>query len=340
MNRIKIFFKKTPIWSLLKYLKAGYNIVIIFMYDFIKYIKISSSLKALSSKQSVERLIIINSHIVEKGLSHKNFRTRSGVEQIRDLSDAVKTYQKTENIDNFIMRLGVDALASYRHANNKYGANVDDIVGKHIPYIDTNKESLAGVRMLCFNKKEERQKMDFDTFSKDRHSIRLYEHKSLCIEKSIIKEIVSLAQTAPSACNRQSVRVNIVTDKEQIMIISDLQGGAQGFGINSAALAVITTKISDYQHEERGLPMFDAGLFALNFSYSAHFHGCDTCILNGSIRLKNENKILSIIDSPFDERLACVIAIVRTDEDCVPVTFSSRKNVDDIIRFIARDIKY
>lgn len=65
-------------------------------------------------------------------------------------------------------------------------------------------------------------------FAKSRHSLRYYGSGSIQIET--IEKSISLAQTAPSACNRQPVHVFACTNTEKIEMIMSFHGGIKGFG--------------------------------------------------------------------------------------------------------------
>ena len=60
--------------------------------------------------------------------------------------------------------------------------------------------------------------------------------------------------TAPSACNRQYVRVHSVGDIEMKKAILSLQNGNRGFGENADKLLVVTA-----DHQTGGLSILDGG---------------------------------------------------------------------------------
>ena len=52
---------------------------------------------------------------------------------------------------------------------------------------------------------------DFRAFAQSRHSVRWFSDAT--VDLGVIKQAISIAQTAPSACNRQATRVKIIKDK-------------------------------------------------------------------------------------------------------------------------------
>ncbi len=86
--------------------------------------------------------------------------------------------------------------------------------------------------------------MNFEEFAKNRHSVRDFAVDT--VDESIIRKAVELAQTAPSACNRQSTRVHYIQNRDICKNVLDLQGGAKGHTVSS--VIVLTSELSLYNH--------------------------------------------------------------------------------------------
>ena len=180
-----------------------------------------------------------------------------------------------------------------------------------------------------------KNKDDFDIFSKSRHSMRLYDSSGLQIERDVLEKCIRSSMNAPSACNRQAVRILVVDNKKIIKKISEIQKGATGFGENSSALILVLSDIRYYVTAERRLPMFDCGLFSMNLLYNFHYNGLGACILNGSFTEEQEKDLMNIIDIPDYEMLACVIAVSKINHnETIRIAKSARRNAKDIYRFI------
>ena len=67
----------------------------------------------------------------------------------------------------------------------------------------------------------------FDEVIKTRRAVRTFSDKKL--EPNVVKECVLLAQAAPTACNRQMIKIYQISNRENCDIITDTIYGASGF---------------------------------------------------------------------------------------------------------------
>lgn len=177
---------------------------------------------------------------------------------------------------------------------------------------------------------------NFNDYAQNRHSIRLYDCKSVPIDITEIIACIKVAQKCPSACNRQSVRVKIVVNKDLIEKICEIQGGSKGFGDNAGALLIITSDISLYEPTERRIPMFDCGLFTMNLVYALLDKKIGTCILNGSFSPEREDRIRKMMVIPKEEMFAAAIVLSKVPEnENVKVAHSCKRDVNQIIDIVS-----
>ena len=119
--------------------------------------------------------------------------------------------------------------------------------------------------------------MNFYDFAHNRHSFRYFDDSPL--QEKDVFDAVKLAQTAPSACNRQSVKVYCVLNKKTCDEVLDIQQGAKGFeGVNG--VFVITANVKRYAGvKEYSAPYVDGSIFLMNLLYSLNYYGIATCPL-------------------------------------------------------------
>lgn len=171
---------------------------------------------------------------------------------------------------------------------------------------------------------------------KERRSIRKYEDKPVTREQ--IEEIVEIARFAPSWKNSQSVRYNIILDKE----IKDRIANecVMGFDwntniiLNAPALMIISTvdKRSGYERDgsestSKGehWQSFDAGLASEAFCLAAFEKGLGTVILG----IYDEAKVTEAAGIPEGEKVSALIPIGYAAENPdVP----KRKETADLLR--------
>ena len=163
---------------------------------------------------------------------------------------------------------------------------------------------------------------DFQTLAYSRHSVRDFSDKPLSVEQ--VKKAVKLAQTAPSACNRQSSRIIHVTDREKCKKILNIQGGAKGHSITE--LLLLVSDLSLYRFlSEMDTPYLDSGIFL----YSCTYYGIDTCPLIWDDYGEKGTELRRILSIGKNMHVIAVIQIGEHRENCVHA-ISHRRPVEDV----------
>ncbi len=297
----------------------------------------AGSRKSKNSGDTYARDILVFSHVVEKGLSHKSLKPLFGYDRVLKISDSLSNYCKNGGNDSYIIGTAIATLKTYNKVNSELGVPHDKLIT--IPEVNNCDDSYnIGIKSFNPEKEYNFEEGIFAEFIDKRHSVRLYDCKSSIIKNEDIVNCIKLAQKCPSACNRQAVRVKIIKDHELIEKITDIQGGAKGFGENSDALIFITSEISLYEPAERRMPMFDCGLFTMNLVYALLEKKISTCILNGSFSIEREKKIREIVPIPESEMYAAIIALSKVPSgEIVNVAQSCKRDVNQIIDFIGNN---
>lgn len=302
-------------------------------FDIYKYLGYySTSTRSIKKGNKAARDILVYCHVVEKGLSHKQVKPLFGYDKVQIISKSLEEYVKKGGNDQFVVSIAISTLKHYNEANRKIGVEEDKLI--QIPMynhsdIDVGVDSLTVDDLFCV------EKGYFDRFSKSRHSVRLYDSSSEEIDDGLILKAIEIAQTAPSACNRQSTRIRVVKSKELLHEILKVQGGANGFGDNSGAVLVVSSDISLYESDERRLPMLDAGLFIMNLLYALHDNNIGACTLNGSFTIEREKEMQHLVPLPPNEVYCAVIALsVIPKTESVLIAKSCKRPTDTIVSFI------
>ena len=244
----------------------------------------------------------------------------------------MKEYIAKGGSDPYIIKTAISTLSEYKRVNIDLGVAEEKLF--EIPFLDAYIGECLNVGVDLKSKEE----LFYDcgsTFTKiceNRHSVRLYDTKSEKISEQEILEGISIAQNCPSACNRQAVRVKVITKPNMIKEICEIQGGARGFGENSGALLIITSDISLYEPAERRIPMLDCGIFIMNLIYSLYEKRIGTCVLNGSFNLEREKRMREVVPIPANEMYAAIISLSKIpDGESIKVARSIKRDVRDIV---------
>lgn len=339
MKTFKQLIKKTSIGN--RIAKKKQSMVRIFSFEnlfneyFERYKKYSIALCTCENINYLRTRIIIESHVIEKGLSHKKYKPGFGKETVSDLASQVLMYSNLGGKDNFAVSNAVRLLSIY-HEKNKESSFDDKSYLNLDAFLSLEKinEYSNDVGVKNYQVKDVKKKatsFDFYNFESIRSSVRVFDYKCDKIDHTLLAEIVDLAKQAPSACNRQSVRVHYVESENQFLEIEKLQRGSKGFLRNASVIAFITSDLSLYETSEYKLPIFDSGLFTMNFVYALHSKGLFSCILNGYFNEKDLVTIQAIANIPENEEVNCVIAIYDIpDIETIKVPISPRRKTSEL----------
>jgi nitroreductase len=130
------------------------------------------------------------------------------------------------------------------------------------------------------------------------------------IPKYVWERMISLSQTAPNSCCRQTTRIYVISDDEKISSVVPLLGGATCFGKGIPHLVCFTSTLYSYESVDNLLPYMDAGIFMGTFVMAAHVYNVSTTILNYEhAHAKYDGKVRKILNIPIDEQIIGFCAV-------------------------------
>lgn len=168
-------------------------------------------------------------------------------------------------------------------------------------------ESKTGGTLLV-----EKDSLNFDIdeisrFFSTRHSIRDFD--TTPVDKSLLQKAMHLAQTAPSACNRQGVRAYVLTEEQGKDLAKQLSG-VGGFADQVNTFIIITGKRSAYRLSENNQYIVSASIYAGYLTLTLHLYGFGACIIQRPVVWsKAWMKLSKEIGADKDEQIVCVLAV-------------------------------
>ena len=163
-----------------------------------------------------------------------------------------------------------------------------------------------------------------------RHSIRNFSDEE--VDHNLLRKAIILAQRAPSACNRQGVRVYVINHKDAT-VFKEWMNGTGGFEQAIKEFVLITAKRSVYMPHEINQYIVSASMYAAYLSLALHAYGLGACVVQRSVVINEKwERIRKILDIPGDEQAICLLGIGNLkDEYCVPV--SHRLSEEVFVKF-------
>ena len=294
------------------------------------YTMYSTDLSGNYDEKSRRRLIIIETHILEKGLSHTDFRPGFGRQNVIDLQNNIIAYLQEQNVDQFAVDNALSILQLYHQTNEVF--NFSDV-----DYVDISLFEHKELKSLVPYDLDIRKNFTVEeckNIFNSRHSIRLYDEDGGEVENQLLYDVIELANTAPSACNRQATHVFAIKKKELFEKIETTHGGCKGFGRHASLFLFVTSDLSLYSSNEVKLPIYDAGIYTMNLLYALQANGLYACPLNASLPGKsNEMHQLTGIPNNFDINGLIAVYKIENDINC-KIAASPRRDAKEVLSII------
>nr|WP_316613832.1 nitroreductase family protein [uncultured Ruminococcus sp.] len=307
-----------------------------------KYAKIIRNQRSiLAAKQTPEGKLnacaaelIRDTHSMEKGLSIVSPRLGFGhKKQIDMMSRIEKLYESGSEYHREACQMALCSLQSYIDYHKKLGYD-DEVCQQIIAFLErypAEKTARFGGTVTV-----DKSDLRFDTeqierFFRTRHSIRDFDDKP--VDDEVLKKALALAQTAPSACNRQGVRTYVLSREKSNRLAKSLEG-IGGFADNVDRFIIITGKTSAYRENEINQYIVSPGIYAAYLSLTLHLYGLGACVVQRNVIWTKEGKALQDrLGIPSDEQIICLLAVGNLKEQfTAPVSY--RLSASVINRFV------
>ncbi len=261
-----------------------------------------------------------------------NPRPKFGIKSIEHLIKLLKIYVQKYGVTE-TANITFKCLNEYVIFNSNLGEEVSSVETeiKKLRQIEWNNEIIAGAKevekseILGINS-------NFENLAHSRYSLRDFSGENIDID--LVEKAVEIAQKTPSVCNRQSSRVYLYKDKENIKKLLKHQNGNRGFGHLADKLLIITTRMDHFVgSSERNQHLVDGGMYSMSILYALHSLGVGTCPLNLALDNSSSIKLKKDAGIGNGEALLMMIAIGGIPEK-TKVAVSNRRHVKEVLKII------
>lgn len=301
--------------SVRKFLSKIYHIVlnqydgVSYYFNDMRYFMRWSNLGSKGNSEANKRASMTATyHIIEKGLSMPNRRLGFGREKLLSLIKECQCYYDEYGMNNQL-EYAISIVKEYDELHKTQSFKLDVDLQKKIDELLSRFPQILAAHQESFTKEEffAQSSSPFDLFSNSRHSMR---HFCGEIPISEIEKAIDLAKNAPSACNKQPVRLYVVKEKGKVKNVLDLQQGNRGFGENIDKVIIITTQFTGCtRYSERYMPFMDAGIFSMNLLYALHFYHIGAIPLVWLNSKKRDSMLRNIVSIPEEEIPAIIVGV-------------------------------
>ena len=251
--------------------------------------------------------LMVTCHVLEKGLTMPERRLGFGQQRVREIIELCMRCVRLYGAEHTEIQAAIADLKQYKdiHKDGNYELSRDILTGIDdlLPFLNiqdqncyvTDKDSFFDFGL------------SFIDFAKSRHSIRWFAETEVDMKK--LKKAIQLAQTAPSACNRQATRVKIIKSEKGRHICCKYQNGNRGFGDKARVWLLISSEMGAWECTHTDIALVDAGIFAMNLLYALHFYGFVACPLNAHIKIEDRDRLFKELGVPLSELPALFVLV-------------------------------
>lgn len=288
----------------------------------------SSSSKGEENLEYLVMKLRVMTHEIDKGLSMKNPKDGFGREKVKVMLHYLDRYLEYNDFEyEYDAYLdAIEILQAYIEAKDLYHLDTSFIDLEKYP-VDYSKCSL---RLKSSEKKKikDYRELNFENLANARHSIR--EFRDQPVERREIEKAVRLAQTAPSACNRQSIHILFENNPVIARSIIEIQGGLKGSQIVQNCILVMADLNSYWYAGEVMTAYVDGGLFMMNLLYALLYYGIASCPLIWDDNSYKREQLKEILELEENYLIVGMLAVGYADDN-VKILRSPRKDITNVM---------
>lgn len=274
--------------------------------------------------------LMVETHVLEKGITMPERRLGFGEKRVRNIIESCEAVIRKNGSEYEEVQVAISDLYQYLEIHNEAEYQLPKDIVQGIEWL---KQYLKETKKCWTVQKENyfKKTNDFKEFAESRHSVRWFSKTK--VDNQILLNAIHLAQTAPSACNRQATRVKIISSDNGKRICCKYQNGNRGFGENADKWLLITTDLRAWSHKHIDIALVDAGIFTMNLLYSLHYYKIVACTLNAHFDSKKCKEFCKEIGIPEAE-IPVAFIVIGNAEDNFMIPQSARLGLERIIQNI------
>ncbi len=301
-------------------------------YDGSRFARHSSALRDPKTQGQLAAHLTMDYHRLEKGLALPSPRRGFGKDVIARLLRNLSAYDRAFGEDDLV-RTVHDVLRMYqvRQAQQNYAnADLDAYLAQADVAAIRRHNAPCGVVPVTADELFPFEVPEAEAILKSRKSVRQY--TGALVDDGTLDKIASLAQCAPSVCNRQSGRLYAANTREMIDRVLIHQNGNLGFGHTLGALFVVTADLQAFTSlGERNQGYVDGGIFAMQTLAAIHSQKLGSCMLNWSAVSKRDKALRAAFGIADTDVVITMIGCGYPADD-IEVAASPRRDPQTVLR--------
>lgn len=240
-------------------------------------------------------------HALEKGMGLPNPRPKFGKEKAIKLIKLLEEYcDGFHDLNRYAFAESVSILGSYfQFTDNDMSSYLDryQSLKQKVNLLPAGNIYVEDITAIY----SEFEISQAENFMLLRHSIRSFEKQ--CVDDELICKILSLANHAPSACNRQPVKVYITNELSMVDKVSSLIPGNIGFEDEVPNWVIVTVDRRMFGTNEVLQWYVNGGIYLSYLVEAMHAYHIGSCIFQIPLTHPNSQKLYKLISIPKNEAI-------------------------------------
>ena len=316
-------------------IKHTIDIIFISIKDGFNFIRYTEVLPKKNDR--IERLqfqLTVGVHSLEKGLSFKKKKKGFGeVKAIKQLSTLLSYINQGYPTDNYAVLETIaiiEAYIRYKKSVGEFIPEIESLFQKCKDLLnDTQKNYCqAGVDTVVKGELLCTDPIACADLLKKTRSIRNFDKTKKVSEEEILSAI-SLSRTAPTACNRQPIKVYYSMDDEKNKAVSRIVPGNTGFEDEIPNFLIITSAKNYFGVFEYNQWHVNGGIFLGYLRLALHIVNLGSCIFQWGLRA-DEKSLRQLCHIPKSEAIVAIVGIGHYAEQSFCIK-AQRKSVEEYI---------
>lgn len=316
-------------------LKHIIDIISISVKDGFEFVKFTELLHIKEDEiNRIQFELTVGVHSLEKGLSFRNkkkgFGEAKAMKQLATLLNYLKKGYPYNNYAVLETIAIIKAYLTYKQSVGETNSKIEQLYQQCLHFIANISDNYcdAGVDIIKKEVLTCQNKEAIQSLFKNTRSIRNYD-KSIAVTEDEIKSAISLSRMAPSACNRQPVKVYYTMDFKKNEEISKLVPGNRGFENEIPNFLVVTSAKNFFDLFEYNQWFVNGGIFLSYLRLALHTVNIGSCIFQWALR-SDEKALRTLCTIPENEAIIAIVGIGHYAEESYCIK-AQRKSVDEYI---------
>jgi nitroreductase len=290
-----------------------------------------------STEEQSNPLLRRNIHRLEKGLVMRPLKAVFAMDYIEETQQAYQLAFKSPTHQSEELEWAKSILTKYYNTVSiEEGSLLAHLSEQFCKFNSLNPLSTQDENKTPYKHHElEKSKLTYQElfqFIELRRSTRWFKQTAVCRNK--IKQAITLASQAPSACNRQPYEFYVVDQQPLLSRVSKLAIGGGGFASNIPCLIAVVGDYSCYEHErDRHVIYIDASLAAMQFMQALPTLNLASCPMNWPELSVVDTKITRLLKLPRYKKTIMLIAVGEPESDG-GIPYSQKKSAEQLVHFV------